>query len=75
MLDGNYDSKAAILDILLDYDNMLEGLAPNEERLIRLVYLDGMTFEDAAKRLKCPGSRPLGCVTRRRMPCMTKGAK
>ncbi|HNW31541.1 MAG TPA: DUF134 domain-containing protein [Caldisericia bacterium] len=47
-MDGNTNSRTAILDKLLEIDDMLEGLDVKEESLIRLIYLEGITFDKAS---------------------------
>ena len=47
-MNGNANSKTIILDKLLEIDDMLEGLDEKEESLIRLIYLEGVTFDNAS---------------------------
>ncbi|NLI40018.1 MAG: DUF1492 domain-containing protein [Caldisericales bacterium] len=50
-MDGNNNSKITILDKLLEMDDMLDGLDEKEEMLLRLVYLEGTTFEKASSTI------------------------
>ena len=50
-LDGNNDSRVVLLDRILEYDNLLECISNREERLIRYLYVDGLTFKQASQRI------------------------
>lgn len=50
-LDGNTDSRKLILDQILEYDNLLECIDNREEKLIRFLYVDCLTFKQASERI------------------------
>lgn len=50
-LDGNTDGRVLLLDQILEYDNLLECIDNREEKLIRFLYVDGLTFRQASERI------------------------
>lgn len=50
-LYGNTDGRKMILDQILEYDNLLECIDNREEKLIRFLYVDSLTFKQASERI------------------------